>query len=215
MTLADIDILHKRAVQLDGQPIPRLRMTEQQFEDWLDEDVRAEWVDGEVILMAPANTEHVLLNGWLWRLVADFVDFHRAGTVFGIEQQVRLPRQKRRRNPDLLFIASRHTNRIRQTYIEAAPDLIMEIVSPDSKSRDWREKFLDYQSAGVREYWIIDRPSRRVEVYILDRTKKYRRILEKDTKIASKVLRGFYIRPKWLWQSPLPSKAAVLREFGV
>jgi len=29
----------------------------------------------------------------------------------------------------------------------------MEIVSPDSEARDWREKYLDYQAAGVREYW--------------------------------------------------------------
>jgi Uma2 family endonuclease len=215
MTLADIDILHQRAVKLDGQPIPGLRMTEAEFENWCDEDVRAEWVNGEVILIAPANIDHVGLNFWLWSVVGDFVESRKLGLVLGIEAQVRFPRQKRRRNPDLLFIASRNTNRIRETYIEGPPDLIMEIVSPDSESRDWREKFLDYEAAGVREYWIIDRPSRRVEVYTLDRTKKYRRIQEKNDRIASKVLRGFYIRPKWLWQAPLPSKAAVLREFGV
>ena len=37
-----------------------------------------------------------------------------------------------------------------------APDLIAEIVSPSTRSRDYLLKLNKYQSAGVREYWILD-----------------------------------------------------------
>src|SRR5437667_12384811 len=47
--------------ELNGQPIPNLRMTEKEFLEWChgQEGVKAEWVDGEVIVMAPASGEHV------------------------------------------------------------------------------------------------------------------------------------------------------------
>jgi Uma2 family endonuclease len=43
----------------------------------------------------------------------------------------------------------------------------MEVIFPDSQSRDRRVKFLEYQSAGVREYWVIDPLSQVVEAYSL------------------------------------------------
>ena len=54
--------LHDLAVELDGRPVPKLRVTEQQFEALCDEDVRAEWVDGEVIIMAPVSGDHADLS---------------------------------------------------------------------------------------------------------------------------------------------------------
>lgn len=214
MTLATIEKLQKQAKALQGRPVPGLRMTEQQFEAWCDENVRAEWVNGEVILMSPANVDHIELNYFLWSLVKEFTDSKRAGRVFGIEAQIRLAAVLTRRNPDVLFVARRRASIIHKTYIDGAPDLIMEIVSPDSESRDWREKFYDYQTSGVREYWIIDPQSQRVETYTLVR-KKYRLIPESSDAIKSKVLRGFFIRPSWLWKQPLPRVGACLREMGV
>ena len=85
---------------------------------------------------------------------------------------------------------------------------------PDSVSRDWREKYLDYESAGVREYWVIDPNAQRVEAYALNSENRYLRINEKDDKIASTVLSGFYLRPSWLWQQPLPLTATILREIA-
>jgi len=48
-----------------------------------------------------------------------------------------------------------------------APDLIIEILSPKNTKNDTFVKYLLYQKAGVREYWIVDPFRRTVEVYIL------------------------------------------------
>lgn len=213
MTAMHVATLQEQAKKLNGRPLPGVRMTEAQFEKWRDEDVRAEWIDGKVIMMAPANIEHVDLNFWLAAVVRIFVEQHQMGRTFGIETSVRLP--KLRRNPDLLYVSKSRLKIIKSTYIDGSPDLIMEIVSPDSEARDWRDKYENYQSAGVREYWIIDPSSKRVEAYTLGRTRKYKQIEEKDDKIFSKVLHGFYIRPEWLWKSPLPKVASVLKELRV
>ena len=46
-----------------------------------------------------------------------------------------------------------------------APDWIIEVVSPSSKSRDYLKKMLKYDTAGVREYWIVDPDKQMVMVY--------------------------------------------------
>ena len=46
-----------------------------------------------------------------------------------------------------------------------APDWIIEIVSPGSRSMDYYKKLFKYSSAGVREYWIVDSEKNRITVY--------------------------------------------------
>ena len=66
--------------QMDTQSTPvglsvkplRLRMTEEEFVAWCDEDTKAEWVDGEVIVHSPANLQHVDLAGFFLILVRLF-----------------------------------------------------------------------------------------------------------------------------------------------
>jgi Uma2 family endonuclease len=111
MTLRELNnhiAIDDLAEELDGRPIPNLRMTEQEFVDWCrgQEGIKAEWVDGEVIVMAPANFEHVDLNGWLYRLVSQFVEARELGVVLGGEFTARFASRRRRRVPDLMFIAN-------------------------------------------------------------------------------------------------------------
>lgn len=188
-------------------------MSEAEFVAWCDEDTRAEWVNGEVIVMSPVNLRHMYAGQFLLRLLRAFVEARDIGDVLGPEFQVRL-NPSVRRVPDLLFVSRRQLGSIRSTYFDGAPELVIEIVSPDSEARDWREKYLEYQAAGVREYWVIDPNSEHMEVYRLV-GKAYRRIEEKDGRIASAVLRGLYIKPAWLWAAKPPKLATILKELGV
>ncbi len=199
----------------NDHPWPAPRMTEEQFLAWCDEDVRAEWVDGEVIVMSPANSDHIDLNLWLGAVLRGLVEHHDLGRVFTTELLVRFAKQRRRRMPDLLFVAKARLDIIKKAHIEGAPDLIMEIVSPDSGSRDWRVKYLEYELAGVREYWIIDPMSQGIEAYALDEHHAYRRIEPSEDRIASVVLPGFFIRPARLWGERRIGILAALRELGV
>lgn len=193
-------------------------MTEEAFVAWCDEDIKAEWIDGRVIIMAPASIRHVRLAGFLLQIMDAFAKHNQLGEVLGPECQIRLASLHRRRVPDLLFVSKERADIIRANHIEGAPDLVVEIVSPESVARDWREKYLEYEAAGVNEYWVIDPMAERVEAYHLyqiDQSTQYQQLPETEGVIQSEVLSGFYLKPAWLWSDPLPNPLDILQELGV
>jgi Uma2 family endonuclease len=196
---------------------PGRRMTEEEFEAWYPrfEKARVEWVDGDVIVMAPANIDHSDLNVFLVGLMRDVAEHHDLGRVL-VDYATRFHARGRlvRLVPDVAFIARDRLRLVQRTYLDGPPDLAVEIVSPDSAARDTHDKFLDYQAAGVREYWIVDPLSETLTAYRLAGG-SYQRIPEADGRVASDVLPGFYLRPEWLWRRPLPKAADVRRELGV
>jgi Uma2 family endonuclease len=210
-------VLEDAAVS-DGVPafIPTGPMTEEEFVDWCREDVRAEWVDGKVILMSPASSRHELLLVWFSTLLQLYADNFQAGRVYGPELQLRFTKRRRsRRAPDIKFVAAEHLDRVQKNHIEGPADLVIEIVSRDSVARDWREKFAEYARAGVPEYWIVDPLSEQMEAYRLGASGRFRRIRVQDGRVNSTVLPGFWIKPEWLWQDPLPNVLGVAREWGI
>ena len=194
---------------------PSLHMTEEEFAAWADSTVRAEWVDGEVILMPPVSLIHMRQSLWLSKLLSEFVERRGLGEVLGPEFTVRLASQRRRRVPDLMFVSTERQALLRPNHLEGAPDLCFEIVSPESQSRDRRVKYLEYEKAGVREYWIVDPPSMTIEAYSLGSSQIYELIPEKDGKIVSTLLTGFFLKPQWLHQEKMPDAIEVLKEMGI
>src|SRR2546423_980200 len=99
-----LDALIDLADRLEGAPVPGVTMTESEFVDWCPEPLRAEWVDGKVILMSPANVDHDELSIFFIRLLGEYVETHNLGAIFQ-NVFVRFPTQRRRRVPDLLFVS--------------------------------------------------------------------------------------------------------------
>ncbi|HWE04427.1 MAG TPA: Uma2 family endonuclease [Tepidisphaeraceae bacterium] len=215
MTIGTTPAFNRRSILADGKPHPGRSLTEAEFMKWIDEDTRAEWVDGEVVMMAPSSLDHAGFSLWVAGVVREFVSYHNLGSVYGTEVLVRLPRQRRRRLPDLLFVSKERSSILHSTYVDGAPDMILEVVSPESVARDWREKYLEYERAGVREYWIVHRQSERVEVYSISKSGQYRPVDSADGIFRSSVLKGFYLRLSWMLSPDPPSMLAVLRELGV
>lgn len=207
----------------DADVVLPLRMTEEEFVAWCDEDTRAEWVDGEVVMMSPMSFPHSDVVVWLGSLLQIFVEQRDLGVVC-VEMQTRLPKLLRRRVPDLWFVAKDRVGLIRRTHLEGPPDLAVEIVSPDSEARDWREKYLEYEAAGVREYWVIDPASNHMEAYALvaeepqaaePTAPRYRRLPEDHGVITSSVLPGLRLRVAWLWPETRVKVLEALAELGV
>ncbi|NCO36773.1 MAG: hypothetical protein AUJ92_14660 [Armatimonadetes bacterium CG2_30_59_28] len=189
-------------------------MAEDEFVEWCNKDTRAEFTDGRIVFMSPVSIDHSLTFNWLTRVLGLFVEHRGLGVVLGSEVMLRL-RPGLRRLPDLIFVAEERRGILRQNHIEGAPDAVFEIVSPDSVSRDWREKFAEYAEAGVSEYWVIDSPHQRADLNVLDEGGRYESVEEDDGYLISQAIEGFRLKTEWLWEEPLPNPLDVLRELGV
>ena len=69
--------------------------------------------------------------------------------------------------PDLVVVLGEHASLIGHEGVEGAPDLVVEILSPSTASRDRGLKLDLYQKSGVSEYWIVDPERRVVQQYVL------------------------------------------------
>ena len=202
------------SIVLEGLPLASKRMTEEEFEAWCDEDIAAEYVDGEVIVHSPVRIRHSELAIFLASIMKLVTEQGDAGLVLGPEVQTRL-RPGLRRIPDVMFIARERAHIVLETRIDGAPDLAIEIVSPDSVERDWQKKYLEYQGAGVREYWIVDPHYQQIRVYLLGVNGLYKDLDVVEGWLRSMVLPGFALRPEWLWQDTLPLFLDMARELNL
>ncbi len=189
-------------------------MTEEEFLDFCDEDIRAEFMDGEVIVFTPASNKHGRIGVFVVTLVQLYVDKNGLGTVWGENFQVRL-RPGLRRVPDLIYVSNENKVNVTETEVDGAPDLIVEIVSPDSVDRDWRDKYYEYEKAKVKEYWIIDPNTNRFEIYCLNDEGKYEAQKSTEGTVKSKILPDFWMKPEWLWQEPLPNVITIAKELKI
>lgn len=116
------------------------------------------------------------------------------------------------REPDLLFVAREHLDRLKDTYLDGPADLVVEIISPESVGRDRGEKYYEYAQGGVPEYWLIDPHMEWAEFYLLE-GKRYRMAFSgKEGEYHASALPGFWLHVEWLWQEPLPSPIGTLAE---
>jgi Uma2 family endonuclease len=179
------------------------------WEDFLTgigEERRAEWVDGEIIDMPPANLGHQDILGFLHLWIGYFVGRFRLGRVYLPPALMHLPSRPSGREPDLMFVANEHLDRLTRQYVEGPADLVVEIVSPDSIVRDRRDKLDEYQEAGVPEYWVIDELRQAALFYVLSDDGRYQLVpIDDDGIYTSTMLPRLRLRVSWLWQTPPPT----------
>jgi Uma2 family endonuclease len=176
----------------------------------VSEDQKADLIDGVIYMASPENTDANEMFVWLIIVMELFVDEFQLGRVYGSRVAVRFDK-KTAPEPDILFLSKKHLHRVKRGGIEGAPDLAVEIVSPDSIDRDYNIKRIKYEKAGVPEYWIIDEIEETVTLLRLGADGKYREVKPKKGEHHSSVLKGFWLRPEWLFHSPRPRKLDALQ----
>jgi len=182
------------------------------FEEYLEQssDTRiCEWVDGEVITMPGASFEHQNLSGFLLTVMRFFVEKNDLGIIITSPFAMKLSEQRRGREPDILFVGKDRQHLFKKTYLDGAADLAVEIISPESIGRDRGEKFVEYEAAKIREYWLIDPERKQAEFYRLNSDGFYQLISTPEGVFKSEVLPEFFLHVKWLWQESLPTITAL------
>ncbi|MGF1479896.1 MAG: Uma2 family endonuclease [Cyanophyceae cyanobacterium] len=130
---------------------------------------RYELVDGKLELMNPPRVRHLLIAKYLEQCFDAEIERRALPWVCFKEAGVRTGWQKSRLADLLIIPREAALELLDQTAIfQTVPQLVVEIVSPDSVTRDYRYKRSEYAASGVPEYWIVDPLEKRVTVLILN-----------------------------------------------
>ncbi len=153
-------IAHLQKVAEDEQ-----RRREQFYED-IDEDAKAEFINGEVVMHSPTRIEHLDVSFFITNLLGNFAVRRGLGRVFS--EKCLIQCQRNAYEPDICFFAAaKVAGFVQGQKVFLPPDLIVEILSPSTANNDRTLKLRDYARHGVGEYWIIDADERMVEQYVL------------------------------------------------
>lgn len=133
---------------------------------------RTELVRGQLRVREPAGYQHGDVAATCLALLHHFVREHRLGRVFAAETGFTLSRDPDTvRAPDVAFISTaRLLPRDTRGFAELAPDLVVEVLSPDDRPGEVLEKAGDWLKAGCRLVWVIDPLRRTGCVYRADGT---------------------------------------------
>ncbi len=157
-------------------------------------DMRTELIDGVLVEMSPAGGMHAYVMVRIGRLLGDHADEYRLGKVMGGDPGVILRRNPDRvRAPDVCFVSAAQlpSGGIPEGFLDFVPDLIVEVVSPDDRPREIREKTREWLEAGARLVWTVY-PKRR-EVVVSRSNAEDRTYQATDMLDAGVVLPGFSV----------------------
>lgn len=128
---------------------------------------RTELVRGHIQVMTPASAAHGLVSATVLHLLATHVRQHQLGACFADSTGYTLPNLENTvRAPDASFVRRDRlpTAGVGAGFLEMAPDLAVEVLSPSESHRDVAAKLADYRTAGTPLVWVIDPSARTVRV---------------------------------------------------
>lgn len=136
-------------------------LTAREFSELPESTTPMELIDGELIASPSPTFEHQLLAD---RLTHDLVQIERRGTggrwTSSPVDLYLTPNNVYQ--PDAMFFAKERTPDFRKLPIMQIPDIVVEILSPSSRSRDQVRKRAAYSDRGIAEYWIVDPQTRQI-----------------------------------------------------
>jgi Uma2 family endonuclease len=127
---------------------------------------RQELIDGELVVTPVPIIRHQVISMNLTRALDHHVRPRNLGMIFYAPTGVRFSRHDLL-IPDICFVSLARLGILGEKFIEGAPDLVIEILSPGTRRRDLTTKRELYARFGVREYWPVDPDKRTVEVLAL------------------------------------------------
>jgi Uma2 family endonuclease len=156
-----------------------------------DDGRRYELIGGEIVVSPSPSRAHQQLVLRLVIQLQAFVEAHRLGEVILAPFDVRFSPHDVV-EPDVLFVSRERLAILGNTYVDGAPDLVIEILSPSTRGRDEGEKLSLYAASGVREYWLVDPANKSFRALAID-ADRYRLIPPAGSVVGSRVLPGLEI----------------------
>ena len=165
-----------------------------------------EWDEGTLIQMAPISNQHTQITYYLIDLLRIYLVYRNIAKLMMAPFVMRLTHKNTFREPDVQVILHDNPNEYTETGMIGAADICIEVVSPESVERDRGQKFQEYETEGVREYWIIDPIHAECLFYRLNEKSRYERIeTDENDHYTTPILPDFVLHVPTLWREELPN----------
>ena len=190
------------AVDEDEIPERRMAMSYDEYIAWCEsaEGNRGEWVDGEAIVFMTTSDRHARIVDFLIAILGNYLNRRRVGQLRSQEFELRT-REGAAFEPDIFVFLNEHVDRLEALRFRGAADVVVEVISPDSVTRDRIDKRDEYAVTGVPEYWLIDPRDGResAQILMLDPTGRHAPVMpDPDGRLYSRILPGVWFDPAWL-----------------
>lgn len=162
-----------------------------------------ELIDGTLV-EKPVGLYEAIIAANMAAFLNHFVLSRRLGAVGGSKSTLRMAATGRIRLPDVCFIAAERLPKTREPVPALAPDLAVEVLSESNTRLEMDQKLNEYFRSGTRLAWIIDPPTRSVEIYHAP-DKPIRILKETDALDGEHVLPGFTVAIADLFQNVPPA----------
>ncbi len=175
----------------------------QLFYESVNEDQKAEFILGQIVLHSPDADAHTDAVGYLFRTTSIFADLQQSGKVKSEKAMISLTRNDY--EPDVAFWKKEVADSFDKTQTHfPAPHFVVEVLSKGTAKTDRTTKYRDYAALQVEEYWIVDPKKQIVEQYVLPQGASEYMLFKKlmiDDDISSYVMKGFMIPVKAIFDA--------------
>ena len=117
--------------------------------------------------MSPTSWKHGRYVNELARQLGNFAREHQVGETLTGEVGIYTHRNPDTvRGADVAFISTERLGQVTsESYLDVAPELVIEVVSPGNTWQEMRDKIVEYFAIGVERVWIVEPEHKRVLVY--------------------------------------------------
>ncbi len=154
---------------------------------------RCELVEGRIVMLSPVGYPHGIIEGNFFAALREFVASRKLGVVMVGETGIYTRRKPDTvRGADVLFVSNERFAKAKSKgFLDVAPDLVVEVMSPDDRWSEINRKLAEYFAVGVRLVWVADPDSKIVFAY--RSMTDVRQFTEKDLLTSDDVLPGFSV----------------------
>lgn len=167
-----------------------------------------EWIEGTVIKLPPITLEDDTLKDYTRSMLKMYLNETKLGRVVGAPFVMRL--FNRNREPDLQVILGDNLANLKQTFMQGAADICIEITSQGTSGVDYGAKRDEYEYAGVKEYWQLNAMQRQTLFHRLNAEGVYDIQEVKGDIYTTPLLPKFQLHIPTLWRLEYPSTREVL-----
>lgn len=134
--------------------------------DSLPEGTLAQLIENQLVMSSSPSDSHQRILLLISVKIFNHLEKHPIGEVRIAPYDVHLDGGNVFQ-PDIVFITNDHLDKIEESGLHGAPDLVIELLAPSTSKYDWNQKKAVYERVGVKEYWIVDPLTKEVQGFFL------------------------------------------------